>query len=395
MQSRRVLVAALFGPLLAFLPAAPDAQDAAVAEEELLPAAVTPLFPIADQGHNDSSPIWAPTGMLLAFERAEDARREIVIARPNGRIAKTVYYRPTEDDPGLAALLPSLGKSVSYNAGISWSPHADRFVFMSNAGEGNYDLYLGSLAANAVQRLTRDPAKDGQPDWSPLGGNIAFVSGRAGGAKLFLLDVTTRGTTLLSKGNKPYLYPRWSPDGRRIAAITGDNENHDIVVFEGVVTGDGTSKPYTPTTPTERALTTWTHDDLSPSWSPNGKRIAFYTNHNAENDPKVWALVVVDASGGSPTEGDGLVAHIVARNVIPDVTSGPAWLPDSRRIAYVRNDKRDYSPIYIVDVESKKSMRLVTGTNINSDLTVSSAGVLAYRAQVDQWDRIFIVTLAD
>lgn len=385
MKASRVLIAAL----LALLPAVQGATNDALEEDELRPAPVTPLFPITAKGYNDSSPTWAPTGTHLAFERAEDSKREIVITRPDGRIAKTVYYQPIEDDPGLAALLQGVGKSVSYNAGLTWSPHADRFVFMSNAGEGNYDLYLGSFSVHAVQRLTRDAAKDGQPNWSPLGDKIAFVSGRAGGARLFLLDIATNRATLLSKENRSYLHPRWSPDGRRIAAITGDNENHDIVVFENVVASDRAPAPR------ERAITTWAHDDLSPSWSPDGRRIAFYTNHNAQNDPKVWALVVVQASDDMPTEGDGLAAQIVARNVIPDITNGPAWLPDSRRIAYVRNDKRDYSPIYIVDIASKKTLRLVTGTNINSDLTVSSAGVLAFRAQVDQWDRIFTVKLVD
>ena len=385
MNRRRILFAASLGALATAL----GAQPAESPDEVLLPATVTPLFPIAEKGHNDSSPTWAPTGKLLAFERAEESRREIVIVRPDGSVAKTVYYQPNPDDTGLAALLPGLGKSVSYNSGIAWSPQADRFVFMSNAGEGNYDLYLGSFTASAVQRLTRDPAKDGQPDWSPRGDKIAFVSGRAGGAKLFLLDVATHAATLLSKGDRPYLYPRWSPDGQRLAAIAGDNEHHEIVVFEEVVTAKNGIVAK------ERTLTTWPHDDLGPSWSPDGKRIAFYTNYNQENDPKVWALVVVDARGASPTEGDGLAAQIVARNVIPDVTNGPAWMPDSRRIAYIRNDTRDYSPIYVVDVDTRKSARIATGTSINNDLSISADGVLAFRAQVEQWDRIFLVKLAD
>jgi Tol biopolymer transport system component len=385
MNRRRILLAASLGALAGVL----GANEADTPDDVLQPAAVTPLFPIGEKGHNDSSPIWAPTGTLLAFERAEQSRREIVIARRDGSIAKTVYYQPNTDDVGLAALLPSLGKAESYNSGISWSPQADRFVFMSNAGEGNYDLYLGSFAAGAVQRLTRDPAKDGQPGWSPRGDKIAFVSGRAGGARLFLLDVASHAATLLSKGDRPYLYPRWSPDGQRIVAIAGDNENHDIVVFEDVIAAKNG------VTAKERALTTWPHDDLGPSWSPDGKKIAFYTNYNADNDPKVWALVVVDARGSSPTEGDGLAAHIVARNVIPDVMHGPAWMPDSRRIAYVRNDKRDYSPIYIVDIDTRKNARIATGTNINNDLSISPDGVLAFRAQVEQWDRIFLVKLPD
>ncbi|MGH8698268.1 MAG: TolB family protein [Burkholderiales bacterium] len=376
---------------LAVAPAAAPADTPTDAEAEIVPAFVRPLFPQGEKGRNDSSPSWAPDGELLAVERAEEARREIVIAWPDGVVARTVYYQASEDDPGLAAALLGLGKAVSYNSGFTWSPAGVRFVFMSNAGEGNYDLYLGTLAGKAARRLTQDPQKDGQPHWSPNGGPVVFVSGRTGAAQLFLLDVDSRQTVSISNGEKAYLYPRWSPDGKRIAAMHGVNENHDIVVLDDLPLQVGAARPQV----AQRFLTTWRHDDLSPSWSPDGRRIAFYSNYNAENDPRIWSLVVIEADGGAPTEGDGLAARVVAHNVIPDVSMGPAWLPDSRRIAYVRNDRDRYHPIYVVDVESKQSRRLATGTSINHDLASSPSGVLAFRAQVDQWDQIFLVKLAD
>jgi len=370
-------------------PAPPPPAAAEPAPPELRPALVRPLLADAEAGKNDSSPSWAPAGDMIAFERAEESKREIVIARVDGTVVKTVYYQTDDDDMGLGALLPSLGKATSYNSGITWSPAGDRFVFMSNAGEGNYDLYLGTLASKTLLRLTRDPQKDGQPHWSPQGGPVAFVSGRSGGAQLFLLDVDTQRAVSISPGDKAYLYPRWSPDGKRIAAIYGANENHDVVVIDRLP-----MKPTDdPRAVRQRQLTTWAYDDLSPSWSPDGKRIAFYSNYNLQNDPKVWSLVVVDADGSSPTEGEGLAARVVAYNVVPDVSMGPAWLPDSRRIAYVRNDKQDYSPINVVDVETRQSRRLATGTAINHDLATSANGLLAFRAQVDQWDRIFIVKI--
>ena len=357
--------------------------SATVAEQEIEPAYVRPLFARAQKGHNDSSPVWSPRGDLLAFERAEDSRREIVIARPDGAVVKTVYFKANADDPLLGGLLPGLGVSVSYNSGLTWAPGGDSFIFMSNAGEGNYDLYLGSLNGIATQRLTHDPQKDGQPSWSPAGGPVVFVSGQDGGAQLYLLDGETSLGRPISGRDKAHFYPRWSPDGKRLAAIYGANENHDILVIDDVRDPQAS----------RRLLTTWRHDDLSPSWSPDGKRIAFYTNYNPEDDPKVWALVVVDAAGGSPTAGEGLAARIVAHNVVPDVSMGPAWLPDSRRIAYVRNDKRDYSPIYIVDVDRRESRRLRTGTDINRELSCSPQGVLAFRAQFQQWDRIFLAKI--
>jgi TolB protein len=385
------------------------AADAGV-PGEMAPEYVRPLISTGAPDSNDASPVWAPGGALLAFERAEESRHEIVAVRSDGTPVKNIYYQTNEDESGLDALLPGLGLSSSYNSGLAWSAQGDRFVFMSNAGEGNYDLYLGNLQDKTSQRLTDSPQKDGQPDWSPTDNTVAFVSGRDGGAQLYLLDIESRNMASISIGDNAYLYPRWSPDGKRIAAIYGANENHDIVLLEGdlravlrpkpVAAAPGGSAaartppavPEKPVPPpvTQRALTTWKYDDLTPSWSPDGKHVAFYTNQNDDNDPKVWAIAVVDSAGSSPSEGVELAARVVARNVIPDVHMGPAWLPDSRRIAYVRNDKQDYSPIYIVDIESRAEWHFLTGTNINHDIAVSPLGVLAFRAQVDQWDRIFL-----
>lgn len=347
---------------------------------DIEPVFVRPLLPQVERERNDSNPAWMPGGEALAFERTEGARREIVVARLDGTVVKKIYYQANADDLGLGDLLPSLGASASYNSGLAWSTTGDRFVFMSNAGEGNYDLYLGTLANNPPQRLTHDPAKDGQPQWSPKGSEVVFVSGRSGGAQLFVMAMDTQQVRPVSAGDKAYLYPRWSPDGKRIAAIYGANENHDVVVIDNVADAAAS----------HRQLTTWGYDDLSPSWSPDGKRIAFYTNYNEDNDPKVWSIVVVEATGSAPTGGEGLIARVVARSVVPDVSIGPAWAPDSRRIAYVHDDKDDYSPIYIVDVQTKQARRLRTGTDINHDLSFSAKGVLAFRAQVDQWDQIYL-----
>jgi hypothetical protein len=81
--------------------------------------------------------------------------------------------------------------------------------------------------------------------------------------------------------------------------------------------------------------------------------------------------------------------------VVPDVERGPAWLPDSRRIAYVRDERQAYYPISIADVERRSSTVVRTGTRMNHDVAVSPEGLLAFRAQVDQWDQVFIAKLRE
>lgn len=381
MPSRRPL--AVLSVALAIPPA-----GLAVAEEpsvalEIEPEYVRPLVPVA-RGRNDSNPVWSREGDSIAFERSRGDDKEIVVVRASGEPVQTIHQQAPPAPGQSQFFFPGVVEPTSYNSGISWSPDGKRFVFMSNGGEGNYDLYLRE-ADGKVSRITTDKEKDGHADWSPAGDRIAFISGRTGKGDVYVLELPAKATTRLTRGDQPYLYPQWSPDGKRLAFIQGSNENHDIAVLEP------DRKPSVPA----KALTTWRHDDLRPVWSPDGKRVAFYTNYNAAGDPKTWAIAVVAADGSDPTEGDGLAAKVVATEVVPDVERGPAWMPDGRRIVYVRDEKEAFYPIYIADVEKRASAPLRTGTKMNHDVTCSRGGVIAFRAQVDQWDQIYVARLKE
>jgi Tol biopolymer transport system component len=360
----------------------------AAAAEEPEPAAIEPQFvrPLVpvERGRNDSNPVWSPSGDMIAFERSRGDNKEIVIVRSNGDLVQTIHHKPSVVPGQSQFFFPGVVEPTSYNSGISWSPDGRRFVFMSNGGEGNYDLYLRE-ADGRITRITTDKEKDGHGHWSPAHNRIAFISGRSGEGDVYSLDLATKTTTRLTLGESPYLYPQWSPDGKRLAVIHGTNENHDVYVLE-----PGRTPPVPP-----KPLSTWRYDDLRPVWSPDGKRLAFYTNYNPVGDPRTWAIAVVAADGSDPTEGEGLAARVVATDVVPDVERGPAWLPDSRRIAYVRDERQAYNPIYIADVDSRTSVLVRTGTKMNHDVTCSPSGLIAFRAQVDQWDQVYVAKLKD
>jgi Tol biopolymer transport system component len=281
-------------------------------------------------------------------------------------------------------LFPGIVEDVSYNAGIAWAPDEKRLVFMSNGGSGNYDLYLlPELGSETTVRLTDHDQKDSHPDWCPVGDRLAFVSGRTGKADIFLMELATRELARFTRGSKTYLYPQWSPEGGRIAMIYGSNENHDIYLIGDIRHPAASLK----------ALTTWAYDDLRPTWSPDGSRIAFYSNYNPEDNPKVWSIIVIAADGTDPCDGEALAAKVVATDVVPDVERGPAWMPDSRRIAYVKNDAKAYNPIFIVDVQERIERAINTGTKMNHDIACAADGTLAFRAQTEQWDHIYLAKL--
>ncbi len=336
-----------------------------------------------EAGRNDSNPTWSPFGTLIAFERSRGDKKEIIIMCPDGTPVQTVYFQLSEGSKEMKFFFPGVYEEVSYNAGISWSPAGDRFVFMSNGGQGNYDLYLQEVGGRRAVRLTDHKEKDGQAHWSPVAETILFVSGRTGNGDVYLMDLFSHSLRRLTRGGKAYLYPQWSPDGKRIVMMHGSNENHNIVLITDITLPMDSRK----------MLTTWPYDDLRPVWSPDGKRIAFYSNYNPAGDPKVWSIVVIAADGSDPTQGDGLVAKVVATDIVPDVEAGPAWMPDSARIVYVKNDRQEYNPIYVADIRDKTSVLLKTDTKMNHDVSCSPDGTIAFRAQVDQWDQIYIARL--
>ncbi len=369
------------GPIAAAAPdnaaAAPD--NAARAPEPIVPRFVCPVAGTAP-GSNDANPVWSPDGALVAFERSRGEAKEIVVARRDGTIVKTVSQRPPDEGGGFPGLLPGDSAEASFNAGTSWSPSGRRFVFMSNGGEGNYDLYVAGFGAAPATRLTEHREKDGHAHWSPAADNlIVYVSGRTGKGDLYLMNLAWGQSRRLTFGGKAHLYPRWSPDGRRIALTAGENENHDVYVIDNV------SRPRE----TTRALTTWPFDDIRPIFSPDGRKIAFYSNYNPEGNPRVWSIVVVAADGSDPRDGAGLAARVAARDVVPDVETGPAWMPDGAGIVFVKNDRMEYNPLHIVELATGIERPVTTGTKMNHDAACAPDGTIAFRAQVDQWDHLF------
>jgi Tol biopolymer transport system component len=357
--------------------------------ETLVPKVIEPLWvrELTDinAGHNDSNPVWSPSGELIAFERSIGDKKEIIIASPVGMIVQKVYLQLAGNDEVMEFFLPGSFDEASYNSGLSWSPGGDRFVVMSNGGGGNYDLYLGAIGSDETKRLTEHTAKDGLAHWSPVDDHLVFVSGRTGHGDIYLMDLATSALRRLTRGEKAYLYPRWSPDGQKIVMTYGSNDNHDIYLIGDVKGPLGTLKP----------LTTWPYDDLRPVWSPDGTKIAFYTNYNKENDPKVWSLAVIAGDGSDPREGEGLAMKVVVTDIIPDVEQGPAWMPDSNRIVYVKNDRHAFNPIHIVNIEKRANSLLRTGAKMNHDVTCSVDGTIAFRAQVEQWDHIHVARVED
>jgi DNA-binding winged helix-turn-helix (wHTH) protein/Tol biopolymer transport system component len=123
-----------------------------------------------------------------------------------------------------------------------WSPGGTRIVFMDKEGGRPGDIFMVSASGGDLKRLLPEGMSGDDPDWSPDGNSIAFgpqptfpqVPTAAGGttapgAAIHILDLNTGRISNLP-GSTGLYWPRWSPDGRHMAALSADT--HQLKMFD-------------------------------------------------------------------------------------------------------------------------------------------------------------------
>jgi Tol biopolymer transport system component len=290
--------------------------------------------------------------------------------------------------------------SESFNYEFSWFPQGTSFLFTSNAGMGEYNIFVGAVdqkdrMLGSIRQtirpkqfgkyfmMTEELKKDGQAKVSPDGTKIVFASGRSGNGDLYLLSLLSGELQRLTSSEDTDFFPQWSPDSNNIVYTTGGKHSHDIHIIRDA--GSGQQR--------DEVLVRWFFDDVLPTFSPDGEKISFYTTYNQERDPfntKRWGLMIIPSDGSAPEAGKELIQYFHLPDVVKDNTQGTAWFPDSRHIIYAKNIDSDYNPIYIYNTKTLEEFPVESGTNINHDITVSPHGLISFRAQVLGWDRIFI-----
>jgi serine/threonine-protein kinase len=235
---------------------------------------------------------------------------------------------------GPASLRTSF-QPLTAEPGVEWFPSISPdggWLAYSGLGAGKRDIFLRSVGGENSLNLTADLSGDhDQPVFSPDGERIAFRS-EADGGGIFVMARTGESVRRITREG---FNPTWSPDGTRLAysmeRVENKPQNSDgrgqLRIVE-VATGEARSLEIA-------------GDAVLPSWSPNGHRIAYFSQ-SLGGSWQYWGIWTVDPEGGDPVP-------------VSDGTSldwNPAWAGDGRHL-YFSSDRGGSMNLWRVAVDER------------------------------------------
>jgi dipeptidyl aminopeptidase/acylaminoacyl peptidase len=291
---------------------------------------------------------------------------------------ETIQLTYSEEGESNAAFSPD-GKYISFISSkkVDSTENAQLWLMDRRGGEakqfthikGDLDSYQWSKDGSKLVLVIKDENKEESKKpktKAPIVANRyhfkqdveGYVNNLA--THLYVLDIASAKIEQLTTGKYDEGSPSWSPDGSRIAFVsnrTADpdrNDNSDIFVVEAKKGSE------------LKQLTTWKGKDNSPEWSKDGKFISFLRSTEdgtfVNYDQNILAIMNPDGSNVS------LLTKELDRPV-----SNPKWGKDNKTISFLVDDDRQ-TYISTIDLATKKITNIIGGDRSFSNLESHPAG---------------------
>jgi len=279
---------------------------------------------------------WRPLGVAIAI---------VVLGLGVAWVSRT--SRPRPGSTPAMRVVPLTMMNGSENGEIS--PDGRQVAFEWNGErEDNWDIYVKFVGSSEMRRLTTDPAPDVAPSWSHDGRQIAYVRATAGyppqkSGHVRVVSAIGGGDRQVSdfpiSGNA-----RWSPDDRYLVA--GREFHTPFPIGLGLDTGQNVVDPNAgiyliPLQGGEPRIVTRSKPQevySSPTFSPDGHRLAYISFENRTLNTSQLYVVDVDSSFaavGAPVQ--------LTRHVTTTWIKGVTWSQDGKSLIYAADDMRSSS----------------------------------------------------
>lgn len=232
------------------------------------------------------------------------------------------------DDKGESDIIRMIseGNEMAY-----WSPDSKEIVFALRG-----DIWIMPASGGKARQITKGPAKDQWPRFSPDGKFLAYFSDKSGNDDIFVLDLKTEEERQLTNDKASDFFHNWSSDGKCIIFTSERSGNRDLWMVE-VATG------------MTRQITNEPSGEDDAVFSPDGQWLAFDSNKSGNQE--IWIM---------PASGDYSKAQQLSEH--GGLTQVPSWSPDSQYIAYEHNDEEGNSSIWVMARTGGKPMRVTEGS---------------------------------